>query len=165
MIGIKTMVKTDWKNYAHGNTKEWVIYGGTKNRIYTSDWYATGLKKGDVVWLSYHAEWKGLIKNAFRKEWIFQFDDVYDYEGCGFVITSSEGEADVSKKITISTHFGGKKDVIESDIAHIFMHGEDLGGTVDEGGYMKLTNIMLSKDKPMPYIDSDELKASGGGNS
>nr|DAR49980.1 MAG TPA: hypothetical protein [Caudoviricetes sp.] len=154
MKGIKTAVKTDWKNYAHGNTR---------GPIGVGDWYATGLKQGDVAYLSYHVEWKGVKgEKAFSTTGLFQFGPNYDYQWAGPYIESADGSLDVVSKIVLNTHFGTSDPVAETDKCSIYMHGEDWGISIEEGGYVKLTNIMLSKDKPMPYIDSDELKAVGG---
>lgn len=159
MKGIKTAVKTDWKNYLHGNTRE--MFLPQQNFVV----YATGLKKGDTAYLSYHAEWKGLKgKNAFKNGGIFQTNDIYGYSWIGPYIETADGEKDVMIKLDINKHFDGVTDVVETDACGFYMHSNDWGISFEDGGYMKLTNIMLSKDKPMPYIDSDELKAEGGGN-
>lgn len=157
MKGIKTAVKTDWKNYLHGNTREMFL----PQQNFSV--YATGLKKGDTAYLSYHAEWKGLKgKKAFKNGAIFQMADIYDYSWIGPYIETADGEQDVTRKLDIDRHFGGKTDVVETDACGFYMHSDDSGISFEEGGYMKLTNVMLSKDTPMPYIDSDELKAEGG---
>lgn len=157
MKGIKTAVKTDWKNYMHGNTREMFL----PQQNFSV--YATGLKKDDMAYLSYHAEWKGLKgEKAFKKRSIFQMDYIYDYALSGPYIETADGEKDVMIKLDINKHFGGVTDVVETDKCGFFMHSNDWGISFEEGGYMKLTNIMLSKNSPMPYIDSDELKAEGG---
>lgn len=157
MKGIKTAVKTEWKNYLHGNTREMSF---PNDNLISK---ATGLKKGDIVYISFHAEWNGLKGDkAFNSLSLFQWGERYGYSMFYFVVKSSNGEQDFVRKFVLDKSFYGRKDIAETDSCGFYMHSNDRGISFEDGGYMKLTNVMLSKDKPLPYIDSDELKASGG---
>ena len=159
MKGIKTEVKTDWKNYAHGNTRgPFRINKGEYCTI-------TGLKKGDSICISYHVEWKGLDRNGHYGENIFQLSYIYGYNWIGFDGQSTSGEKDVRVCFKLDNHYGTDDPVTENDVCGFYMHGSDWGVTVAPDGYVKISNFMVSKGEFLPYVDSDELKAMGGGNS
>lgn len=156
MKGIKTEVKTDWKNYAHGNTRgPFRIDKGENCEM-------TGLKKGDIVCFSYHVEWKGLDHNGHYGRSIFQASGKYGYAWIGFNGQSTSGEEDVRVSFTLDNHYATNDPVTENDVAYFYMHGSDWGITVAPDGYVKISNFMVSKGGFLPYVDSDELKAMGG---
>lgn len=60
MKGIKTAVKTDWKNYAIGNSRGPI-------RIDKRNVFFKGFAKGETFYLSYHVRWKGGMKGISTK--------------------------------------------------------------------------------------------------
>lgn len=156
MKGIKTEVKTNWKNLAHGNTRgPFRIDKGEYCTI-------TGLKKGDSVCISYRVEWKGLNRNGHYRRDIFQFFDTYNFNWLGFDGQETSGEKDVRVSFKLGNHYGTDDPVTENDVSGFYMHGSDWGLTVAPDGYVKISNFMVSKGEFLPYVDSDELKAEGG---
>lgn len=92
MKGIKTAVKTEWKNYALGNSRGPI-------RIDNSCIYFKGFSVGDYLFLSYHVKWKGVDWGKRKKSSaIFQLSDALGYHFVGFSTDSSEGERDVTIK-------------------------------------------------------------------
>ena len=156
MKGVKTEVKTEWKNLAHGDTRG-------PFRIDKGECRATtGLKKGDRVCISYRVEWKGLDRNGHYGRNIFQFYNTYGYNWLGFDGQETSGGKDVRVSFTLNNHYGTDNPVTENDACGFYMHGSDWGIKVAPDGYVKISNFMVSKGEFLPYIDSDELKAMGG---
>lgn len=87
MEGIKTAVKTDWKNYVLGDSRGPV-------RIDKRYIYFKGFSVGDYLFLSYHVKWKGVDWGRIWKksEGILQLSDACGYHYAGFSTDSSEGE-------------------------------------------------------------------------
>lgn len=156
MKGVKTAVQTDWKNYAHGNTRgPFRINKGEYCTI-------TGLKKGDSVCISYRVEWKGLDRTGTMEQILFQLFGTYGYIGIGFDGQSTSGEKDVRVSFKLGNHYGTDDPVTENDVCGFYMHDSDWGVTVAPNGYVKISNFMVSKGEFRPYVDSDELKVMGG---
>lgn len=148
MKGIKTAVKTDWKNYVHMANSRCLRPDKNWNLGYLD------LSKGDTYFVSFHVKWK-VQDIGGRTPFIGQYG-VWNFFGAP---DKTEGEMDyVSQKLTMS------KEPAE-DTLRIYSCIINYDSTVVIGndGYIEITNFMCSKgDKPMPYIDSDELKAEGG---
>lgn len=156
MKGVKTEVKTDWKNYAHGNTRgPFRIDKGERCTM-------TGLKKGDIVRISYHVEWKGVDRNGHYGRSIFQTNGQYGYAEIGFNGQSTSGEEDIHVSFTLYNHYSTNDPVTENDVCDFYMHLSEWGIKVAPDGYVKISNFMVSKGEFLPYVDSDELKALGG---
>ena len=149
-------MKTDWKNLAHGNTRG--PFRIDKGEHCTM----TGLKKGDIVCISYRVEWKGLDRNGHSGSSIFQVSSIYGYAWIGFDGQSTSGEKDVRTSFTLDNHYETKVPVTENDVCGFYMHVSDWGVKVAPDGYVKISNFMVSKGEFLPYVDSDELKAMGG---
>ena len=151
MKGVKTEVKTEWKNYAHM----------TNSRYFRADkaWYLGYLdvSKGDTFFISCHIKWKvQKVGNQFA--FIGQFG-VWNWFGNPDGKTEGEYEF-ISPKLTMSQESSSSHD--NQIIYSTFTNG-DSTAVIGEDGYIEVTNFMCSKgDKPLPYIDCDELKAMGG---
>ena len=151
MEGIKTEVKTEWKNLAHGNTRHYDFRSGESAPT------IQGFKKGDKLCLSCTIRWRfaeegqmGMHIQTTTPNW-----DAYPLGD-----TTTQGKSN------------------EDNIAHLKYYSIiDTGATLrvispkwmgnygakkDENSYLILENLMVSKDNFLPYIDSDELKAEGG---
>ena len=158
MKGIKTAVKTDWKNYASGNSRGPID-------ITKSSAYFHGFAKGDTVYLSYHVRWKGVDWGKWIDRSCFQgSSDLAWYEFGPENKGISEGEQDVRVSYLIEnpgwTHIA--KPTTAETLLYIYSHVGDGGIKVADDGYIEITNFMVSEGCFMPYIDSDELKAEGG---
>lgn len=140
MKGIKTAVKTDWKNLMHGQTKN-LRSEMPRGTTYAS---ATDLPTEGMLCLSYHAKWSGgpfLPRIIVATGWGIPGEDHKETQGEADIAWI----ADASLWITSESHQN----------IPFFIYNKATEASV--------TNIMLNiGDKPLPYIDSDELKASGG---
>ncbi|MFW5600952.1 MAG: hypothetical protein ACOCOC_06940 [Prevotella sp.] len=151
MKGIKTEVKTDWKNYAHM----------TNSRYFRADkaWHLGYLdvSKGDTFFISCHIKWK-VQKVGNQFSFMGQMS-VWNF--FGNPDGKTEGEYDfISPKLTMSQEPSSSHN--NQIIYSTFING-DSTAVIGEDGYIEVTNFMCSKgDKPLPYIDCDELKAMGG---
>ena len=137
MKGIKTEVKTDWKNLAHGNTRE--------------------AHNSNEIWLDGNYDWD------VNKNYVFSY------------------HVKATTQISIQAQYANGnywwamdrnnvKGLLEADVKY-FVSGSDLKkGKFDKTTIrladdtpQVITNFMCyPSDNPMPYIDSDELKAMGG---
>mgnify|MGYP003222432663 CR=1 FL=1 len=160
MKGIKTEVKTDWKNYVVGDSRGPL-------RIDKGSVYFKGFNQGDMIFISYHVKWKGVDWGKWTNSVCFQANNYLSWYGVGPANGGAEsGEMDVVtgpwKSNTADwTHSNHK--VTENDSLSFYSHVADGGIKVANDGYIELTNIMVGKgDRVQPYIDSDELKATGG---
>lgn len=160
MIGVKTEVKTDWKNYVLGNSR------GPFRIDKGSVWFK-GFNQGDMMFISYHVKWKGVDWGGFTGIHCFQACNYLSYRDVGPANGGAEsGEMDVVtgpwKADTADwTHSSHK--VTENDSLCFYSHVADGRIKVADDGYIELTNIMIGKgDRVQPYIDSDKLKATGG---
>lgn len=153
MKGIKTEVKTDWKNLAHGNTR-YYDFRNKKSRPFVS-----GFKVGDKLCASYTVRWrladegnkKGFhVQTSGSNEWPF-----VDFE------QGKSNEDNVAQVKT--THRVAHEKQYEFYSPKLDL--EQYGAKKDENSYVIIENIMVSKDNFLPYIDSDELKATGGGGN
>ena len=159
MKGIKTEVKTDWKNYFFGDSRG-------PARIDKEKVYFKGFNEGDMIFISYHVKWKGVDWGKWTTPACFQADANLSYMPVGPANGGAEsGEMDVVVgpwKAETADWTGAKK-ITETDWSGFYSHVEDGGINVASDGYIELTNIMVGKgDRVQPYIDSDELKAMGG---
>lgn len=154
MKGIKTAVKTDWKNYAHmltGNSR----YFRADKAIFVAN---LDIATGEKFWISYHIKWKVQSFKNGNSDWIFQNYNQWMVFGS---LASLEGDKDVcvGPVVMYDTTIGGNTN--SQLIYSAFVNNKST--VIGTDGYVEITNFMCSKgDKPMPYIDSDELKAEGG---
>lgn len=148
MKGIKTEVKTDWKNLMHGQTK---------NLSSEMPWGTTYASRADLptegkLCLSYHVKWSGgwfLPRIINTTAWVIAGKNIKDTQGEEDIVWVR----DVSNWKTSESHqqipFFAYTDTPQSAAINA-----------------TISNIMLNTgDKPLPYIDSDELKATGEGDS
>ena len=161
MEGIKTAVKTEWKNYVLGDSRGPVRID--KKRVYLS-----GFNQGDMIFISYHIKWKGVDWGTYTNGNCIQCNDLLSWKPIGLDNGGAEsGEMDVVikpwKAITYDW-VGADHKFTENDSLSFYSHVLVGGGIkVASDGYIELTNIMVGKgDRVQPYIDSDELKAAGG---
>ena len=160
MKGVKTEVKTDWKNYFLGDSRGPVRIDKTQVNF-------KGFNQGDMIFISYHVKWKGVNWGDFDRSACFQTNNYLSWHGVGPANGGAEsGEMDVVigpwKADTADwTHADHK--VTENDFLWFYSHVADGRIKVADDGYIELTNIMIGKgDRVQPYIDSDKLKAMGG---
>ena len=163
MEGIKTAVKTDWKNYVLGDSRGPV-------RIDKQDVYFTGINQGDMIFISYHVKWKGVDWGTYTGGTCIQCSYLLTYKPIGPDNGGAEsGEMDVviqPWKAETQSWIHADHTVTEKDTLRFYSHVlKGYGGVIKvaSDGYIELTNIMIGKsDRVQPYIDSDELKATGG---
>lgn len=153
MKGIKTAVTTEWKNLAHGNTRKYDFRSGEKHiKI-------NGIKPGDVLWLTYTCHWRFLEEDIGS---VIQTHDLKNIYPLGLWTKGKPGVDNVY-------HYRGKYKVEEGvNMLDIYSPKWDNDYRVvkDKDSYVIIENVMANiGDKPLPYIDSDELKASGGGGN
>lgn len=150
MKGIKTAVKTDWKNLAHGNTRKYDFRSNEKQII------INGIKAGDVLCLTYTCHWRFLKENIGS---VIQTSNMKDKYPLSLWIEGKPGVDNVA-------HYRGKYKVEEGvNMLNIYSPkwGCQYGTVKDKDSYVIIENVMANiGDKPLPYIDSDELKAVGG---
>lgn len=143
MIGIKTDIKTEWKNLMHGQTKD-LSPKMPRDTTYAS---RADLPTEGKLCLSYHAKWSGgpfYPRIISATGWRIAGKDYEDTQGEADIVWI----ADASMWNTSESH---------QNIPFFNM---------DRRTDSTITNIMLNVgDKPLPYIDSDELKAEWGGDS
>lgn len=100
MRGIKTEVKTEWKNYFSGDSRGPV----RMNKQYAV--YFKGFNEGDMIFISYHAKWKGVNWGTWNNQGCFQADGNLSWTGIGPANGGAEsGEMDVvikPWKVTVS---------------------------------------------------------------
>ena len=159
MKGVKTEVKTEWKNYVLGDSRG-------PFRIDKHDLTFSGFNEGDMIFISYHVKWKGVDWAGRTGAYCFQTWPNLSYAFVGPVNGGAEsGEMDVviaPWKAGTADWIGLSKKITETDTVGIYAHASE-GLKVADDGYIELTNIMVGKgDRVQPYIDSDELKAMGG---
>lgn len=151
MKGIKTEVKTDWKNLAHGNTRKYDFRSGEKHII------INGIKPGDVLWLTYTCHWRFLKEDEGYVVQTFNMDNIYQPG------LSAKGKPGVDNV----AHYSGKYKVQEGvNMLDIYSPkwNSQYGAVKDKDSYVIIENVMANiGEKPLPYIDSDELKATWGG--
>ena len=141
MKGIKTAVKTEWKNLMHGQTKN------LSSEMPTGTTYASraDLPTEGMLCLSYHAKWSGGLLDP-------RIITATNWRIAGRDYKETQGEADI---VWIADASMWNTSESHQNIPFFICH---------KATEASITNIMLNiGDKPMPYIDSDELKASGGG--
>ena len=160
MKGIKTEVKTDWKNYVLGDSRGPV-------RIDKQDVYFKGFNQGDMIFISYHVKWKGVDWGKWANRACFQTCDYLSWHTIGPANGGTEsGEMDVvikPWKAETADYTHKQHTVTENDNLSFYSHVADKGIKVADDGYIELTNIMVGKGNIVqPYIDSDKLKATGG---
>lgn len=159
MKGIKTAVKTDWKNYAIGNSRGPI-------RIDKRNVFFKGFAKGETFYLSYHVRWKGVDWGKWTKKNCFQGCPDLAWVGAG---PANEGKSEGEQDVRVSSLIDNpdwtliKNPTTAETLLFIYTHISDGGIKVADDGYIEITDIMVSKGCFMPYIDSDELKAAGGG--
>lgn len=149
MKGVKTEVKTDWKNLAHGNTRHYDF------RSNESAPTIQGFEKGDKLCLSCTIRWRFAEENT---------------SGAHIQTTNNKGSwpfVDVLQGKSNEDNIGyvTSKDIAPSE-DKLFVYSPKWKGDYkvekDENSYVIIENLMVSKDNFLPYIDSDELKATGG---
>lgn len=159
MKGIKTEVKTDWKNYVSGDSRGPV-------RIDKKHVYFTGFNQGDMIFISYHVKWKGVDWGGDTESGCFRLSANMSYHNADPANGGAEsGEMDVviAPWKAETADWTGLSKITETDGAYIYSHVDDGIIKVADDGYIELTNIMIGKgDRLQPYIDSDELKSMGG---
>lgn len=149
MKGIKTEVKTDWKNLMHGQTKN-LNSKMPKGTTYAS---RADLPTEGKLCLSYHVKWSG---GSFYPR-IIVADNVWLIAGKD--IKDTQGEEDIVWIVNASQW---KTSESHQQIPFFVFTGVPQSAAINA----TISNIMLNTgNKPLPYIDSDELKATGGGNS
>ena len=145
MKGIKTEVQTEWKNLMHGQTKN-LSSEMPRGTTYAS---RADLPTEGKLCLSYHAKWSGgpfCPRIITATNWIIAGKDNRDTQGEEDIVWI----ADASSWNTSESH-----QQIPFFVYTDRPEARALNGTI--------SNIMLNTgDKPLPYIDSDELKATGG---
>lgn len=153
MKGIKTEVKTDWKNYAHMANSRYFRADKAWNLGYLD------VSKGDTFFISCHIKWK--VQEVGNQCAFMGQMSVWNF--FGNPDGKTEGEYDyISPKLTMSQEPSSSH--YNQTIYSTFSNG-DSTAVIGKDGYIEVTNFMCSKsDKPLPYIDCDELKAMGGGN-
>lgn len=152
MKGIKTAVTTEWKNLAHGNTRKYDFRSGEGKII------INGIKPGDVLWLTYTCHWRFLKENEGS---VIKTSNLRNTYPLGFWIKGKLCVDNVA-------HYRGKYKV-EEGVNMLIIYSpkwdDQYGAVKDKDSYVIIENVMANiGDKPLPYIDSDELKADGGGN-
>lgn len=83
MKGIKTEVKTDWKNYVLGDSRGPV-------RIDKQNVYFKGFNQGDMIFISYHVKWKGVDWGRETSKGCFQCGPQLGYFFAGFLNGGAE---------------------------------------------------------------------------
>lgn len=144
MKGIKTAVKMDWKNLMHGYTKN------LSSEMPRGTTYATNLPTEGKLCLSYHAKWSGspLYPRTITAGGFWHIAGK-DYK-------ETQGEADIVWIADAS--MWNTSESWQNIPFFIYTYPVETRNIA-----ANFTNIMLNiGDKPLPYIDSDELKASGG---
>lgn len=146
MKGIKTEVKTDWKNLMHGQTKN-LSSKMPKGTTYAS---MADLPTEGKLCLSYHVKWSGgafFPRIITATAWWIAGKDNRDTQGEEDIVWI----ADSSLWNTSESH----------QQIPFFIYTDDPESAAINA---TISNIMLNTgDKPLPYIDSDELKAMRGG--
>lgn len=138
-------MKTDWKNLMHGQTKN-LSSEMPRGTTYAS---RADLPTEGKLCLSYHVKWSG---GAFYPRII----TASNWRIAGKDIKDTQGEEDVVWIADASFW-----DTSESHQQIPFFIIKDHAGSAAINA--TISNIMLNTgDKPLPYIDSDELKATGG---
>ncbi len=150
MKGIKTEVKTEWKNLAHGNTRKYDFRSGEK---YIQ---IRGIKDGDTIQLSYTCHWR-LEDEEIGS--VIQCTNTKNEYPLGLWRKGKPGVDNVA-------HYKSSWKVQDNtERLNIYSPKWDLqyGAKKDKESYVIIENVMANVgDKPLPYIDSDELKATGG---
>ena len=138
-------MKTEWKNLMHGQTKN-LSSEMPRGTTYAS---RADLPTEGKLCLSYHAKWSGgpfCPRIITATNWIIAGQDNRDTQGEEDIVWI----ADASSWNTSESH-----QQIPFFVYTDRPEARALNGTI--------SNIMLNTgDKPLPYIDSDELKATGG---
>lgn len=162
MNGIKATIRTDWQNLAHGQTRGIIL---TKESPTATGVYFSGIKEGDTATITMHVEWRGVLSWG---KWggsasSLQIGLPYSYQGIGPKGSGESGEQDVVFTGTF-IHADGQPQIKETDKATFhYQHEGDGLIQLSDDGFFKITRLMCSLgDAPLPYIDSDELKATGG---
>ena len=147
MEGIKTAVKTDWKNLAHGNTRHYDFRIGEPNLT------ISGFKAGDILKLSMTVRWRFAVERIGS---VVGCTNGSDYP-LALWLKGDDDKDNVARPLLTWT---ATKDT------PLWIYSAKWKGQYDtkkdENSYVIIENVMVSKDKPLPYIDSDELKAAGG---
>lgn len=162
MNGIKATIRTDWQNLAHGQTRGIIL---TKENPTATGVYFSGIKEGDTATITMHVEWRGVLSWG---KWggsasSLQIGLPYSYQGIGPKGSGESGEQDVVFTGTF-IHADGQPQIKETDKATFhYQHEGDGLIQLSDDGYFKITRLMCCLgEAPLPYIDSDELKATGG---
>lgn len=162
MRGIKARIRTDWQNLAHGQTRGIIL---TKKSPTASGVYFTGIKEGDTATITMHVEWRGVLSWG---KWggsasSMQIGLPYSYQGIGPKGSGESGEQDVVFAGTFR-HADGQPPIKETDKATFhYLHDGDGCIQLSDDGFFKITRLMCCLgDVSLPYIDSDELKTTGG---
>ena len=162
MNGIKATIRTDWQNLAHGQTRGIIL---TKESPTATGVYFSGIKEGDTATITMHVEWRGVLSWG---KWggsasSLQIGLPYSYQGIGPKGSGESGEQDVVFTGTF-IHADGHPQIKETDKATFhYQHEGDGLIQLSDDGYFKITRLMCCLgEAPLPYIDSDELKATGG---
>lgn len=138
MKGIKTEVKTEWKNLMHGPTRQ--SDGEDRYTLYAK---REELPTEGNLCLAYHVKWSG---GGFHPRIV----TATDWRIAGRDMADTEGEMD---QVYVANY--SNWNTSESMPKVGFFEGKNTKA--------EFTNVMLNTgDKPLPYIDSDELKATGG---
>lgn len=150
MKGVKTEVKTDWKNYIFKDSRG--PFRIDKDTI----WFGN-FNQGDMIFMSYHVKWKGVDWGRWTDTYCFQACNVLGYAPVGFLNGGAEsGETDVVIR-------PWKVKTTKETSCFIYCHTREGTIKVASDGYIEITNIMIGKgDRVQPYIDSDKAKAMGG---
>lgn len=149
MKGVKTEVKTDWKNLAHGNTRHYDFRSGENAP------YIEGFKEGDKLCLSCTLRWR-LANEGARGAHIQTLNYMGEYPFRDWALGKSNEDNIAHVKMTWSAPAGSVLQFYSPK------WGKEYGAVKDKDSYIIIENLMVSKDNYLPYIDSDELKAMGG---
>ena len=142
-------MKTEWKNLAHGNTRHYDFRsGGPAPTI-------SGFKAGDTLKMSFTARWRFAAEDVGS---VVQCTNrIGDYP-LALWVRGDDDKDNVSRALLTWT-------ATKDTPLHIYSpkwRGDYIKTEKDENSYVIIENLMVSKDNPLPYIDSDELKATGG---
>jgi hypothetical protein len=149
MKGVKTEVKTDWKNLAHGNTRHYDFRSGGNTP------YIQGFKKGDKLCLSCTIRWRFAEENS-----VGTHIQSTDYKGSypfGDLLQGKSNEDNIG--YVTSTAIATSENAL---IIYSPKWKGEYGAVKDKDSYLILENLMVSKDDFLPYVDSNELKAEEG---
>lgn len=131
------------RNYARNtiNMAEFKTFQNKLNQVEGTGYKCTGLKKGDVVTVSFDYEASGLTWNSGGRISL-QFNDLYSYANVGAFVTAN-GRGHASHTLTIKNHYNTSDPVTEDDVSTIGVRMDYISGST--GAYLRIWNFMVNK--------------------